>query len=187
MRYILPTDRIVNQLTPHYLTGRKYILFLQSLLYPLFTLNEKFVAFAWEKHIEARMTSQIMYFEWFLNHRFGKYLANKSESICISESTSVGVDIYHENAQNGKPFTVWFENEQLAAINPIEKPKEFYYLTEEKTINKVSFMVCVPKINISEQEFVYMLSYVVNTYKIAGKTYLIKINSKESAPIKKVR
>ena len=187
MRYLLPTDRIINQLVPHYLPGRKYILFLQSLVYPLFTLNERFIAFAREKHIEARMTSQIMYFEWYLNHKFGKYLANKAEAIYISESSSVGVDIYHENVQNAKPFTVWFENEQVAVMKAEEKPKEFYHLMEEKLINKVSFMVCVPEIIISEQEFVYMLSFVVNTYKIAGKTYLIKINSRESVPNKKVR
>ena len=187
MRYLLPTDRIINQLVPHYLPGRKYILFLQSLVYPLFTLNEKFIAFAREKHIEARMTSQAMYFEWYLNHKFRKYLASEAEAIYISESTSVGVDIYHENAQNAKPFTVWFENEQVAVMKVEEKPREFYHLAEEKIINKVSFMVCVPEITISEQEFVYMLSFVVNTYKIAGKTYLIKINSKESVPNKKVR
>ena len=187
MRYRLPTDRLVNQLTPHYLSGRRYILFLQSILYPLFTLNERFVAFARERHIEARMTSQIMYFEWYLNYRFGKYLADKQENIYISESTTVGVDIHHENAQNGKPFTVWHENEQVAVINPEENPKEFYFLAEEKLINKVSFMVCVPEITIPEKEFVYMLSFVVNTYKIAGKTYLIKINSKELEPNKKVK
>ena len=158
MRYKLPTDRLINQLVPHYLPGRKYILFLQSLVYPLFTLNERFMAFAKEKQIEARMTSQIMYFEWFLNHRFGKYLANPDERIYIRESTPVGVDIYHEDAAYGKPFTVWHENEAVLTVNPQEEPKEFYITTEEKAINKVGFMVCVPEITIVESEFVYMLS-----------------------------
>ncbi|NDW10981.1 hypothetical protein [Dysgonomonas sp. 520] len=179
MRYKLPTDRLINQLAPHYLPGRKYILFLQSLVYPLYTLNERFIIFAKEKQIEARMTSQVVYFEWYLNRKFKKYLANPDESIYIKDSTSIGVDIYHENAQNGKPFTVWYENETVATVNPLEKPREFYFQTEEKVINKVSFMVCVPEINIPENEFVYMLTYIVNTYKIAGKTYLIKINTKE--------
>jgi hypothetical protein len=187
MRYKLPTDRIINQLVPHFLSGRKYILFLQSLVYPLYTLNERFVAFAHEKQIEARMTSQILYFEWFLNYKFKKYFADKQESIYLSESTSIGVDIYHENAAYLKPYTLWYENEAVAVIDPNEKPREFYSASEEKFINKVSFMVCVPEITgVLEKEFVYMLSYVVNTYKIAGKTYLIKINTKELEPIKKV-
>jgi len=74
---------LINQLVPHYLSGRKYILFLQSLVYPLHTLNERFIIFAKEKQIEARMTSQVMYFEWYLNRKFKKYLANPDESIYI--------------------------------------------------------------------------------------------------------
>lgn len=186
MRYRLPTDRLINMLVPHFLSGRKYVLFLQSLVYPLYTLNEKFVAFAYEKQIEARMTSQIIYFEWFLNYKFRKYFEDKQESIYIQESNSIGVDIYHENADNSKPYTLWYENEVIAVIDPNEKPREFYSISEEKFINKVSFMVCVPAITgVLEKELVYMLSYVVNTYKIAGKTYLIKINTKELEPIKK--
>ncbi|MGG6499226.1 UNVERIFIED_CONTAM: hypothetical protein NY603_40530, partial [Bacteroidetes bacterium 56_B9] len=61
-------------------------------------------------------------------------------------------------------------------------PRPFYRLAEEKPINKVSFMVCVPPVAIPAREFVYMLSYVVNRYKIAGKTYLIKIDSEEYEP-----
>jgi hypothetical protein len=174
----------VNRLTPHYLPGRKYILFLQSLVYPLSTLNERFVAFAKEKHIEARMTSQILYFEWFLNRSFKKYFLDSAENIHISEGEKVGVDIYRENAASGKPFTVWQENELVFTGNPQEQPRELYLFREEKAINKVSFMVCVPAITVPESEFVYMLSYVVNTYKLAGKTYLIKIDSNELEPNK---
>lgn len=184
MRYRLPTDRLVNQLTPHYLPGRKYILFLQSLTYPLFTLNERFVAFAKEKQIEAGMTSQIIYFEWFLNRKFKKYLSCPAENIYIRESESIGVDMYHEQAQNAKPFTVWKENELVFTNNPEEEPREFFLQWEEKAVNQVSFTICVPEITIPESEFVYMLSFVVNTYKLAGKTYLIKIDSKELEPNK---
>jgi hypothetical protein len=184
MRYRLLTDRLINRLTPHYLPGRKYILFLQSLVYPLQTLNDRFAAFAKEKQIEARMTSQIIYFEWYLNRKFRSCFANPGESIYISGSETAGVDIYHENAQHGKPFTLWYENENVATVNPAENPKELYLFSEEKVFNKVSFTVCVPEINRDEKEFVYMLSYVVNTYKLAGKTCLIKINSKEIEPNK---
>lgn len=43
MRYKLPIDRSVNRLVPHYLSGRRFILFVQSCLYPLQSLNERFV------------------------------------------------------------------------------------------------------------------------------------------------
>lgn len=43
MRYKLPIDKLVNQLVPHYLGGRKYILFIQSLVYPLKIINDRFI------------------------------------------------------------------------------------------------------------------------------------------------
>lgn len=179
MRYKLPLDRLVNQLTPHYLGGRKYILFLQSLVYPLKGLNDKFMLFAKERHIEARMTSQVIYFEWFLNRKFEQYFVDKKDRIYIKDSETVGVDLYKEFAKNAKPFVVW-QNLREADLtdDPLEKPREFYFSSEEKAINKVSYMVCVPRIqNISQKELVYMLSSVINTYNIAGKTYLIKIDT----------
>lgn len=181
-RYKLPIDKLVNRLVPYYLNGRRYILLLQSLAYPLQTLNERFMAFAKDKHIEARMTSQIICFEWYLNYKFGRYLADSTDRIFLSESVSLGVDLYHENAVHGRPFTVWKEGEAVLTSNPQEKPREFYRIAEERAINKVSFMVNVPPIKIPTKEFVYQLSYVVNTYKVAGKTYLIKIDGEEIAP-----
>lgn len=182
-RYALPTDKLVNRLVPYYLSGRKYILFLQSLVWPLRSLNEKFRVFALEKHIEARMTSQMMYFEWYLNHKFARYLKNSGERIVISDSSPLGVDIYHEDSEYSKPFTVWYNLEEVSpATKPEELPREFHYFTEEKTINKVSFRILVPEISIPEKEFVYMLCFVINTYKVAGKTYLIKIDQTETTP-----
>lgn len=74
MRYKLSIDRTVNRLVPHYLSGRRFILFVQSCLYPLQCTNERFRDFTKEMHIRARMTSQVIYFEWFLNYKFGKYI-----------------------------------------------------------------------------------------------------------------
>lgn len=181
-RYKLPTDKLVNRLVPYYLSGRRYILLLQSLVYPLQVLNERFMTFAREKHIEARMTSQVICFEWYLNHKFGCYLADASDRIFLSESVSLGVDLYHEDAVHGRPFTVWKEGEAILTSRPEEMPREFYLLGEERAIHKASFVVNVPPISIPTQEFVYMLSHVVNTYKVAGKTYLIKIDGEEIVP-----
>lgn len=182
MRYNLPTDKLINRLVPYYLSGRKYILFLQSLVWPLKTLNDRFSEFAREKHIEARMTSQVIYFEWYLNYKFKRYFASGDDRIFISESLSLGVDLYHEDANRSRPFTVWRETEQVVTSNPQEEPREFYKLAEERAINKVSFTVNVPAVTLPVKEFVYLLSYVVNTYKVAGKTYLIKIDSQEIYP-----
>ena len=44
--YRINTDRMVNQLVPHYLGGRKLILFLQAILQPLNSLNVKWKEWA---------------------------------------------------------------------------------------------------------------------------------------------
>ena len=67
--YRINTDRLVNQLVPHYLGGRKLILFLQAILQPLNSLNIKWKEWADEKRIEAAMTSQVIMMEYFLNHK----------------------------------------------------------------------------------------------------------------------
>ncbi len=176
MRYRLPTERLINQLVPYYLSGRKYILMLQSLVYPLEVLNRRFEWFAREKHIEARMTSQVAYFEWYLNMKFGIYFGDSRDRIFISDTESLGVDLYHQSSDISRPFTVWGEREEIATSNPLEEPREFYSLAEERTINGVSFVVNVPTVTISEREFVCMLSHEVNRYRVAGKTYNIKIS-----------
>ena len=187
MRYKLPVDSLVNRLVPHYMAGRRLILFIQSCLYPLQGLNERFREYAREKHIEARMTSQVIYFEWFLNHRFGKYLRDSRERIFIRESESIGVDLYHEGVENARPFTLWYNGERVTAADEDEQPRPFYRIQEEKLVNRVSFMVCVPAVTADTREFVYMLSYVVNTYRVAGRTCLIKIDSEEFEPNQNTR
>ena len=157
MRYKLSIDRTVNRLVPHYLSGRKFILFVQSCLYPLQRTNEWFRSFTRKRHIEARMTSQVIYFEWFLNYRFGKYIKDGKDRIFIKDSTSVGVDLYHEGAEYQRPFTVWYNGEQVTTDNEAERPRPFYLLAEEKLINKVSFMVCVPPVTIPPRELVYSI------------------------------
>ena len=134
MRYKLPIDRLVNQLVPHYLSGRRFILFVQSCLYPLQGLNERFRTFARERHIEARMTSQVIYFEWYLNYRFGKYLKDGRDRIFIRDSESLGVDLYHEKSEYQRPCTLWFNGEEITATDEAERPRPFYRLAEEKIV-----------------------------------------------------
>lgn len=151
-------------------------------MWPLQTLNDRFVAFAAQKRIEAAMTSQVFYFEWYLNRRFGRYLADPAQKISIAESTPFGVDLYFEGATYARPFTVWFEGERVLTADGAEQPRLMHLHSEQQSVGKVSFMVCVPKIQISEHEFANMLSHTVNSYKLAGKTYLIRIESKEITP-----
>ena len=117
--YRINTDRIVNQLVPHYLGGRKLILFLQAILQPLNSLNIKWKEWADEKRIEAAMTSQVIMMEYFLNHKFRKYFLDTSEHIVISDGAINGVPIYWEDAnKNICEFPLYNEGEIEVSGHP---------------------------------------------------------------------
>lgn len=98
MRYAINFDKTINQLTPHYIGGRKLILLMQALVSPLQILNKDFSEYAAEKRIEASMTSQILPFTWFLNRKFKKYFLQKSGRITITNLAMLGVPLYNESA-----------------------------------------------------------------------------------------
>lgn len=176
-RYHINFDRLMNMLTPKFLRKRNFVLILQSLVSPLQSDNESFVDFTDEHKIEAYMTSQVFYFTWYLNRKFSKYFVDKTDSIEITDPIDVGVPIYRKADPNLKPCTIWYVTDNWGSVEGTEEePKPFYYRAENKTINETSFTVEVPMINIPQEEFVAMISSVINTYKIAGKTFRIKIS-----------
>lgn len=163
-------------LTPSFLRTRDFVLLLQSFVRPLQSLNDNFVDFVNEHRIESRMTSQVLWFEWYLTHKFNKYFIDSTDTIIIEDAVDIGVPVYRTADPNQVPYTVWYINDDWSALKGTkEEPPLFYYRAENIDINETSFTVKVPPINIAESDFVPMLYAVVNTYKIAGKTFRIKI------------
>lgn len=177
MRYFINFDKTINQLVPYYIGGRKLILYLQALMSPLRRLNDDFVTYAKETRIEAAMTSQIFKFEWYLNRKFRKYFANGGR-ISIKNSESLGAPIYKESANIdvSQNMLVYYDNE-----TDITRQLVLYRSDEQTEESRVSFIVTTPQIDtklISEQKYVAMLKYVIDRYRLANKTYIIKYESK---------
>lgn len=175
MRYYINFDKTINQLTPAYIGGRKLILFMQSLAHPLRALNDAFVEWAKETRIDASMTSQIFKFEWYLNRKFSKYFANQSNRIAITNVVPTGVPIYAESASitQSDNMLLHMESEGI-------KDKPMYFQNEKTQGNSYSFIVHSPEINtslITIDAYKAMLSYYVDRYKLANKTYTITFNS----------
>lgn len=166
-------DRLVNQLVPHYLGGRRLILFLQSCLKPLQTANDRWVEWVQEKKVEASLTSQVILMEYYLNKKFKKYFKDQDKRIIISDSTVPGVPIYFQSAgENISKFVLYNENEN-------GKKQPFQWQNEKSSSNDVSFIVFCPYVNtdiITEKELSGMISYVIDKYKVAGKSYRIEFN-----------
>lgn len=170
MRYSINFDKTINQLTPHYIGGRKLILLMQALASPLRSLNQDFAEYAAEKRIETSMTSQILPFTWFLNRKFKKYFQSQAERITITNMTTLGVPIYNENADI-------IQTENLSLYTEKEgKGNAFYYQNERTDTNTYSFIVHSPAIDttlISKDSYLSMLTYWIERYRLAGKTYKI--------------
>lgn len=170
MRYSINFDKTINQLTPHYIGGRNLILLMQALVSPLQILNKDFSEYAAEKRIEASMTSQILPFTWFLNRKFKKYFLQKSGRITITNLATLGVPLYNESADivQGDNLSLYTEKEG--------KGKAFYYQNERTDTNTYSFIVHTPAIDtslISKESYISMLTYWIERYRLAGKTYKI--------------
>lgn len=169
----IDVDRLVNQLVPHYLGGRRLILFLQSCLKPLQTANDRWVEWVQEKKVEASLTSQVILMEYYLNKKFKKYFKDQDKCIIISDGTVPGVPIYFQSAgENISKFVLYNENEN-------GKKQPFQWQNEKSSSNDVSFIVFCPNVNtsiITEKELTGMISYVIDKYKVAGKSYRIEFN-----------
>ena len=166
-------DRLVNQLVPHYLGGRRLILFLQSCLKPLQTANDRWAEWVQEKKVEASLTSQVILMEYYLNKKFKKYFKDQDKCIIISDGTVPGVPIYfHSAGENISKFVLYNENEN-------GKKQPFQWQNEKSSSNDISFIVFCPYVNtniITEKELSGMISYVIDKYKVAGKSYRIEFN-----------
>lgn len=169
--YRIHTDRLVNQLLPHYLGGRKLVLYLQSLLSPLNSLNLRWKKWADDKRIEAAMTSQVIMLEYFLNRKYQGYLLNPLQRIFISEGKHMGVALFHQYTQSKDTLVLYQANETPAdeqSMQPLSWENEGV-----KTYD-VSFVVHCPFVNpqlISSNELTAMIAYDVNRYRIAGKKF----------------
>lgn len=175
MRYAINFDRVINQLVPYYIGGRKLILYLQALVKPMQLLNEQFVEYAKETRIEASMTSQPIMFEWYLNRKLSKYFDGGGR-ITIKTTETLGVPVYYQDVEGVTHLTLYQQSE-------VEDATRFFYQHEKTEDSSVSFIVTSPPIKtnlldadakVAKEKYETMLRYYIDKYRLAGKTYRIK-------------
>lgn len=174
MRYKIDFKKLVNRFVPHYMGGRKLILYLQSCVEPLQVVSNTFSDWAKETRIEASMTSQIFKLEWFLNRKFSKYFLNAGERISIKNGEKLGVAIYYQSASIDTE-----DNMLLYQESENENNTALYHSDDTTTESSHSFTVYSPVIDttkISQASYNAMLSYYIDKYKISSKSYIIKYN-----------
>jgi len=173
-KYKLFADKLINMLLPHSQRGRRHILWLQSLVSPLQTVNDTFQDFVIEKRIEANMTSRVFHFEWYLNHKFRQYLVNQEETIQIDHYVDLGVP-YYNDGETGETYNVIYSSSYDWSAEDIdEQPIPLYWGYEGLNSIGASFSVTIPNITISTEIFDVMLRAEIDRYRLAGRTYVIE-------------
>ncbi len=158
------------------LPWRTQIDFVLTVFDSPFTLSQRFIVeWAKETRIEASMTSQIFKFEWFLNRKFKKYFLNGEGQISIKNGEKLGVAIYHQSADiaDADNLVIYHESEGI-------KSEALYYANEKTDESSVSFTVFTPQIDetlITREAYLAMMSYYIDKYRLAWKTYNIKFNA----------
>lgn len=169
-RYRVDINKLANRIVPFIFKGSNFMKIIQSYIYPIQSLSDKFKENAIELAIEANMTSQTMYFEWFLNRKLKKYM-DTGDRISVSNVNANGVPVFNEDEKGKSVLTAYNDNENVSKDR--KAIKEAY---EDTEMTGKSFLIFVPESKIITQlEFNNIVSYYVDKYKVVGKTYNIII------------
>lgn len=172
MRYAIDIPKLTNKLMPTYLYGRQINLLVQAMMNPLQVINDGFVVWAKNTRLEAMMTSQIILFAPFLTNKLKQYFLDPNDSITISDRKKLGIPLYLQNANVGanSDFALYHESD-----NQDKAP--LYFENDQYNKDNYSFTVWTPAINtnkITETEYLSILKFWIDKYKVSGKTYQIK-------------
>lgn len=123
-----------------------------QLIYNVFNLNRGANLY------RLKITPQVVYLEKLLNDRY-----DIGQRRIVIDDTITHDALYIYQKEEAKPLSIFLKSEN--------KPV-FLYRSEETDLNPVDFTISVPMdIQFQEAE----LRALVDSYKLAGKTYLIKI------------
>lgn len=172
-KYSVNTDTLANFLIPAIMGGRKNVLWVQSLLYPLQKLNDSMQEFFTTRNIDSCVTSQVGWFEWYLTEKMKKYFSDPTDSIRITHYTDNGVPFFFSNELGLVPYVVYQQNEAPTSTNPEELPKPLEFKDERSETITSSFFVNVPKISVTQEVFNSEVIFHINKYRLGGKTFKI--------------
>lgn len=172
MRYAINFLKVVNELVPHFLGGRKIISYLHAAISPLQSVNDEFRIYANESMIAYMMTSQVFKLEWYLNRKFAKYFIDTSDRIVIVVGTGYGAPVYYEPEDALDDFEL---------SDGVSCKTELRLYGETPDDRRSSFVVSSPAIDVAKidrQDYIDLLSAEIDRFRVAGKTFRINIKDK---------
>lgn len=160
MRYIIGFLTLIKNLLPPKLRQGKMGAFLEALIKPLQTLNDRFNAFVQQTFYNVSFTGQVIYLERILNDRYDDSLRR----IYIEDGLQLGLPPYLYNKVEQRPLYIFNKSE---AATP-----EFYINNKSEFFAENDFIVYVPNA-ILTPALEKAIRSLVKIYKIAGKRFSV--------------
>ena len=182
-KYNVSNNKIICEVLPFYARGRKIISLLESAIFPIISIHDKFKKWALEKLIEASVTSQPTVLIWYLNHVFRSKFENQENSFqIVTDATEDGATIWYLDEQilhtGNTPWMPDSENDSGGDgyTNLVTKD-----LDEEKDVQQADILIFAPKIketsNYTNDIYMGDIRYYIDKYiTVFNMTYRITIN-----------
>lgn len=181
-RYNITNSRIISMILPFYARGRKIIMFLDAISYPISSIHLQFKKWALERLIESSITSQQMSLVWYLNYKFKSYFKNSSDTFQISTRSSdtsetiwyIDEYVYHTGT------TPWMPKNKSEQLKQNAKKLVTRNFGEKEEL-LTDVLIYAPE--IEETTFIYNETYINEIRKcidkyltVHGLSYTVIIN-----------
>lgn len=182
-KYNITNNKIICEVLPFYVRGRKIITLLEASIYPIISIHDKFKKWALEKLIEASVTSQPTVLIWYLNHVFrNKFKSEDNSFQIVTDATENGATIWYLEEQilhtGSTPWMPDSESDTGSAhyTNLVTKD-----LDEESDAKQADIIIFAPKIKESSsytnEMYIGDIRYYIDKYiTVFNITYEITIN-----------
>ena len=151
-------QKIVKELTPHFLQGGTMIKFMNSWVNVLQTLNDSFYSWRSVKIADARRTAQTMYLQQYLNSLYDPTL----KRIYITNQ-SANMQQYVYNVGEDDP--------NFYLLNVAEYGDVTYFYNNSEIVTIADYIINIP-VSITFVESIVRSQ--VDVYNVAGKEYEIQ-------------
>jgi len=170
MRYDLGIDSTVSRLIPSAFRNPKIYEWVRSFTYPLVEINTEFKTFAEEKILEAKISSQTMLLEHYINYKFKPLFPNPdTDFVSIKHSGEIADATFNKDEGVGSSPTIHltlFNNDEVGSITPA-----IYFDNEDRSAYPQDFRVALPISIQGNETLVRGITAIVDKYKIDTKKY----------------
>src|SRR5690554_853484 len=142
--------------------GNVTLVFLLAALKPVIDIYDAFIAFRYQKNLEATYNSQVLGLETYLRNFFGT-----DDIFIIDSELRESVHVYNKQENIHEPY-IYQKDEELPAADD-----NWFFNTKEDEELSYNAIIQVPA-SFESSSFEAILKKAINQYIFSDKTYIIQ-------------